>query len=131
MIRRSRLWPACIALLLVMLLGCAFRQPVRLTSGKAVDVVGLHWQLILMTGHPAKRVYTITYVTKLPIEPEALRPEAEEVWQHFEPTIGQNIDIVVIQPITEPTGFLVKRYRGYNFAHVRASTGWSEPRRAP
>lgn len=78
-------------------------------------------------GRPAKRVYTITYVTKLPIDPDTLRSEAEEVWHHFEPSISPNIDVVVIQPISEPTGLFFKKYRGYNFAHTRTSSGWAEP----
>jgi len=124
---KAALWQAAICALALALAACSqFREPIKLASGKTVDVVGLHWQVLVSTGQPTHHIYTITYVTKLPLNPDKLRPEADEVWRYYQPSVGAGYDIVVIEAITEPSGGFIKQYRSYRFMHERTTSGWRE-----
>ena len=102
---RDRFAATLLFLLVLSLSSCSsrFREPIQLTSGKTVDVVGLQVQVIKRSDEPvSETVYHITYATVLPLIHETVRPEAVEVWEHFEPTLNPNINHVIVHAIHEP-----------------------------
>ena len=121
-------WKASVCILVLIATACAsqFREPLKLSPTKTVDVVGLHWQVTKTLGRPLRQMYVVTYVTKLPFERAVLKPEADQVMQHFASTLPSSYNILVIQAITEPTGGFVKRFNTYNFEYVRTHYGWVE-----
>ena len=119
-------WKALVIVGLLGLAGCThpFRQTVTLASGEGVDVVGYHLEVRKTLGEPADSAYFITYVTVHPLIREQVRKEADEVWAHFEPLMGSNINHVVIQAVHEApegTGASVE------FEFYKSYGTWSPP----
>lgn len=108
------------------LAACAhpFRQTVPLASGENVDVIGYHVVASKRLGEPADSAYVITYVTEHPLMRDKVREEADEVWAHFEPLMGSNVNHVIIQAVHEApegTGASVE------FEFYKSYGTWSPP----
>ncbi len=112
-----------------MLVGCGASEPnykvVNLPSGKQVKVVGV----VKMHFSNSSPALMLKYQTDLSLDDKpALEKEVDEIWESFRTDVekGQLTDAIV-SANTKPTGFILKKSRGYNFVFKKSDKGqWSK-----